>query len=222
LDINMKLKTLGLALLAPVLFSTAARAAVITFEDLAPGAILGAQYAGLGVLFSANAFSGANSNSTGQNWATNTNMGIVASSGSDVGSLGAPALVSGNILHSFSGWLSENGDASFEASFTTAVTSFSADFAGVSIPEDTAIYVFDGARLLGTVVGSEGPGQFTLSYSAPSITRVVLAAGSFADWVGVDNIRFTPVTAVPEPGTFALLAIGLIALSGPLQHGKRR
>jgi hypothetical protein len=218
----MKLKTLGLALLAPVLFSTGARAAVITFEDLVPGATLGAQYAGLGVVFSANAFSGENSNSTSEDWATNTDMGIVASSGTDVGALGTPGLVSGNLLHSFSGWLTEDGDASFAANFTTAITSFSADFAGVSIPGDTALYVFDGANLLATVVGSGGPGQFTLSYSAPSITRVVVAAGSFADWVGVDNIRFAPVTAVPEPGTFALLAIGLIALSGSLQHGKRR
>ncbi len=218
----MKLKTLGLALLAPLLFSTAPHAAVITFDDLAPGTTLGAQYASLGVVFSANAFSGANSNSTGEDWATNTDMGIVASSGTDVGALGTPALVSGNMLHSFSGWLSEDGDASFAANFTIAITSFSADFAGVSIPGDAALYVFGGANLLATVVGSEGPGQFTLSYSAPSITRVVLAAGSFADWVGVDNIRFTPVTAVPEPGTLALLAIGLMALSGALHRGKRR
>lgn len=218
----MKLKTLGFALLASVLFSTAARAVVITFEDLAPGATLGTQYAGLGVVFSANAFSGTNSNSTREDWASNTDMGIVASSGTDVGGLGTPALVSGNILRSFSGWLSEDGDASFAASFTTAITSFSADFAGVSIPDDTALYVFDGANLLARVAGAGGPGQITLSYSAPSITRVVVAAGSFADWVGVDNIRFTPMAAVPEPGTLVLLAIGLAALSGTLRRPARR
>ena len=215
----MKLKTIATAFLASLLLTTGAHAAVITFEDLAPGTMLNTQYAGLGVVFSANAFSGANTNSTDEDWATNTDMGIVLSNGTDVGALGGPALVSGRILHSFSGWLSEDGDASFAADFTTTITSFSADFAGVSITGDTALYVFDGASLLAKVTGPAGPGQYTLSYSAPSITRVVVAAGSFADWVGVDNIRFTPVSAVAEPGTLALLAAAMAALS---VTGRRR
>jgi hypothetical protein len=218
---TMKVKCLLTALLAAMLFSTAARAIDITFDDLAPGAILGSQYAGLGVVFSANGLSGANGNSTGDNWATNTDMSIVASGGTDVGGLGAPALVSGNLLHSYSGWLSEDGDASFAANFTTPISVFSADFAGVSVPGDTALYVFNGASLLGKVVGTDGPGQFTLGYSAPSITRVVIAAGSFADWVGVDNIRFTPVSAVPEPQESTLLVVGLVALSIVLRRRAR-
>ena len=109
----MKSKILSAAFLTPLMLSTAASAADITFDDLAPGTILSTQYAALGVVFSANAFSGKNGNSTDADWATNTDMGIVASTGADVGGLGGPALVSGNILHSFSGWLAEDGDASF-------------------------------------------------------------------------------------------------------------
>ncbi len=218
----MKRKILSAAFFAALLLSTGARAVDITFEDLAPGAILSTQYAALGVVFSANAFSGANGNSTAENWATNTDMGIVASTGADVGSLGGPALVSGNILHSFSGWLAEDGDASFAATFTTAIASFSVDFAGVSIPGDSALYVFNGASLLAKVVGPGSPGQYTLSYSAPSITRVVIAAGSFADWVGVDNIRFTQVAAVPEPSEAVLMAIGLATLALALRRRARR
>ena len=155
-------------------------------------------------------------------WATNTDMGIVASTGADVGGLGGPALVSGNILHSFSGWLAEEGDASFAANFTTAINSFSADFAGVFIAGDTALYVFIGTSLLGVVIGPEKAGQDTLSCSGPSITRVVVAAGSFADWVGVDHICFTQVAAIPEPRESVLMAIGLAAVFVAMRRRARR
>ena len=101
----MKFTTLKVAFLATLLWSTAARAVDITFEDLASGATLTTQYAGLGVVFSPNGFSGINGNSTDANWATNTGMSIVASGGADAGDLGAPGPVSGNILRSFAGWL---------------------------------------------------------------------------------------------------------------------
>ena len=58
-------------------------------------------------------------------------MTIVSSTGADVGGMGTPALVSGNILRSFDGWLAENGDASFLITFSPPVTIFSATFAGV-------------------------------------------------------------------------------------------
>lgn len=204
------------ACLALLCAAAGARAVQITFDELAPGTVLGSQYAALGVTFSADGFAGPNANSTAQGWATNTDMTIVSTTGADVGALGAPGLVGGNLLHAFSGWLAEDGDPSFAAAFAVPVTSFAVDLAGVSEPGDSALFVFDGPILLSTVTGPQMPGQFTLGYAAASITRVVVAAGSFSDWVGVDNIRFTPLVqaVVPAPATAALMGAGLAGLAG--------
>ena len=194
------------------LTAVGASAATINFENLAVGTILSNQYAG--VTFAANAFTGAGSSSSGKPWATNTDMTIVSSlAGGDVGGLGSPSLVSGNVLHSFNKWLSETGDPSFRISFASAINSFSATFAGVSTGADVRIFAFNGATLLSTVAGA-GTGQFVLSYAAASITSVVVAPGSFDDWVGVDDITYTTaVVGVPEPETYALMALGLAAMA---------
>ena len=201
-----------------------ASAATITFENLAVGTILSNQYAGLGAIFSANAFSGAGGPSG--NWATNTDMTIVSSgAGGDVGSLGAPVgVVSGNILHAFSGWLGEDGDPSFAINFTTSINSFSAAFAGVSAAADVRLFVYNGTTLLNTISGTVTTGQFVLSYSAPTITKVVITPGSFTDWVGVDNINFTPnavVPTVPEPESWALMLVGFGAAGYAMRRARR-
>lgn len=126
------------------------------------------------------------------------------------------ALVSGNILHSFSGWLVENGDPSFRISFTTPVNAFSATFAGVSTAADVTLYVYNGASLLGSVSGA-GTGQFMLSFAAASITAVAVRPGTFDDWVGVDDISFTPLP-VPEPGTYLLMALGISLIAFRLRR----
>ena len=194
---------------ASLSFMASAQATTLSFEDLASGTTLSNQYAGLGVTFAPNALSGPGG-PTGS-WATNTDMTIASSAGGDVGVLGTPALVSGNVLHSFSGWLNESGDPSLSATFSTPVSDFSADFAGVSTAGDVKILAYNGATLLGSSTGAS-PGQFTLSFAAPSITRVVILPGSFSDWVGIDNIHFTPTGDVPLPGTVLLMALGLGAL----------
>jgi PEP-CTERM motif len=207
---------------AALLSTVQANAATITFEDLAVGAILSNQYAGLGAIFSANAFSGPGTSSSGEAWATNTGMRIVSSTGTDVGGLGTPALVSGNILRSFDDWLAEDGDPSFAINFTTSINSFSATFAGVSTGADVSIYAYNGATLLGSVNGT-GTGQFVLSFAAANITKIAVRPGSFNDWVGVDNINFTPnvAGAVPEPESWVLMLAGFGAMGIAMRRARR-
>ncbi len=201
-----------------VAMSASAQSYTITFDagdpinGLAVGATLANQYAAFGVTFASNAFSGAGNSSSGEDWATNTNMSIASSEpGGDVGAIGAPSLVSGRLLHSFSGWENENGDPSFRASFAGGITAFSAAFAGANVGADVRLFAYDGATFLGSVAGM-GSGQFSLAFAAPNITSIVVAPGSFNDWVGVDNIQYT-LAPVPEPEGYALMAVGLVAVA---------
>lgn len=187
----------GLILSLTVLQSAVAAAVTINFDSLAVGTVLSNQFAAQGATFSPNAFAGPGSSSSGSNWATNTDMTVVSSSGTDVGGLGTPSLVGGNILRSFAGWLNEDGDPSFLVTFSTPVSSFSATFAGVSTGSDVTVWAYSGATLLGAVSGATA-GQFVLPFaSATPITSVAVRPGSFNDWVGVDNITFTPAAVAP-------------------------
>jgi len=213
---SFKNLTAAVAAAASLLCAAQAQATTITFDDLAAGSTLASQYSALGVTFAASAFSGTGSSSSGEIWATNSDLTLVLATGSDVGSLGTPSLVSGNVLRSFAGYLGEDGDASFSATFSTAVTSVSIDVAGVgSTPSDTRLFVYDGSTLLGTVAATS-TGQSTLSFAAASITSIVVAPGSYLDYVAVDNLVFVPV---PEPQTYALMALGLGALAARRRLG---
>lgn len=204
----MKLKvSFALAATGLLLAAGQASAETITFETLAVGTTLSNQFAG--VTFTPNAFTGPGTSTSGADWATNTDLTIVSSTGTDVGGLGTPALVSGNILRSFAGWLNEDGDASFRVSFATPITSFSATFAGVATAADVTMWAFNGATQIGTISGVV-PGQFVLTLNGASITSVVIRPGSFDDWVGVDNITYAPV---PETSTYAMMGLGLALLA---------
>jgi PEP-CTERM motif len=206
---------LGMALSGP-----AAALTTISFDDLAPGSVVGNQYAAQGVTFSANAFSGAGSSSSGQAWATNSSM-VVASlsgvSGTDFGAMGNPVLASGNFLRRYVSWLDEDGDASFLMSFSTPINSISVTFAGVSgalNAPDTRMWVYNGntlLALLSNTLPNSSTGQYNLSFAGTTITHVAVAPGSYNDWVAVDNIVFQ-AAVVPEPGTYALMALGLAGM----------
>ncbi len=186
-----------------------AGATTLSFNELAASTTLANQYAALGAVFTPNAFTGPGSSASGEPWATNTHMTVVSSQGPDVGSVGSSTLVGGNVLRSRPGWLSENGDASFRVSFSTPVTSFSADFADVTEFADVTIWAYNGTALLGSVSGTAA-GDFTLSYAAAAITSVAIRPGNYFDYVAVDNITFAPV---PEPGSYLLMGLGLAVLA---------
>jgi hypothetical protein len=207
-----------------LLLATDASGFTINFDDLVPGVTLSTQYASLGVIFSPNAFSGSGSSSSGVDWATNTDMTIVSivtgTLGVDYGALGSPSLVSANILHHFLNWQHlEDGDPSFLITLAMPASAVSIDFAGIggaALAPDTRIFVYAGSSLLGTVAASlpdDNVGQQTLRFSAPGITRIAVAPGSFDDWVGVDNIVITPAATVPmpEPTVCSLTLLGLAA-----------
>ncbi len=204
----MKFTSIAAAAALLLAATQASAATTITFDELANNTSLSNQYAALGVSFSPNAFTGAGSSTSLMPWATNTNMLVVDIALGDVGALGGPSLVSSNLLHGFNAWLDEDGDPSFRVSFATPINAFSADFAGIAGGTDVRLFAYNGDTLLATVAGPAcTPNcQFTLSYAAASITSVVVAPGSFADWVGVDNIVFQPV---PEAGTWVMMVLGL-------------
>jgi hypothetical protein len=170
------------------------------------GVALAGQYAGVGVTFAANAFTGPDSPFGG--WATNTDMTVVSITGTDVDDLGTPPLASGNVLRSFNQYSLENGDPSFRADFATPIASLSAVFLGIDFAPSTGLFAYNGSTLVASATAS-GTGQQLLTVSSGTpITSVVFTPGDSADWVAVDNIAFT-LLDVPEPATVTLLALGL-------------
>jgi PEP-CTERM motif len=199
----------------------------INFDNLSAYTTVSNQYAAQGVIFSPNAFSGAGSSNSGQDWATNTNLEVVpilpnTDPNYDHGLLGNPALASGMILRAYgnfsAGWLAEDGDASFLMTFTTPISSISMVMAGVAPIDElqTRIWAYNGNTLLGSVSTQDLSNlttQQTLSFAAPMITSVAVRPGTYFDYVAVDNISFQQVP-IPEPGTWALMALGLVAVAG--------
>ena len=210
--------TLGL------LMAGSAGAVTIDFDSLPAGRVLGSQFAAQGVTFTVNAFNGPGDSGSGQLWAANTDMTLASTLGgfNEIGELGTPSLVSGNVLHRFGGWLTENGDPSFLITFSTPVSAVSLTFAGLGgaqFAPHSRLFIYDGAALLTTLAASlpnAGVGQQTLSYAAANITHVAVAPGSYNDWVAVDKLVFAPV---PAPGALAMMVLGLAGLAIARRRG---
>ncbi len=183
-------------------------ATYINFDEglVNEGDTLSNQYAGYGVTF----LSGGNGHSVPDNYgfgfATNTDMTITAT---DIGG-GTGSPMSGNLLHSFGGWLGEDGDPLFTMVFSSAIDSISCYAGGIYDTTSTGLYAFDaGGNLIGsTTATSQNVSLLSLS-GLGNATEVVMTIGDFGDWVGMDNLTFNPV---PEPITMVTMGLGLVAV----------
>lgn len=186
-------------------------ATFIDFDDgaVSEGSDLSNQYAGMGVTFmaGANGHSVPNPAATSQGFASNTTMGITAT---DIGG-GVTSPMSGLLLHSFGGWLGEDGDPVFTMVFSGGISSFSCWAGGISDLASTAVYAFDAGGTMvgtGTLAGTAGTQQLSMTGLA-SATEVVMTIGDWGDWVGMDNLEFQ---TVPEPFSIATVGLGLAAM----------
>lgn len=197
----------------------------INFDSLAIGTTVSNQFtATTGATFSA----GGLPTALGPNgaWATNTDLTAVSATGADIGGFGAAngfTPPSGNLLRSFNGWLNENGDPVFTISFATPITSFSATFTGISTSASTRIFAYNASNTQIGLIAASLTGTQRLSLAGlTNATKVIITPGDFNDWVGVDDITFTLAagSSAPEPGTLALLGLGI--LPGVLVARRRR
>ncbi|MBS1704437.1 MAG: PEP-CTERM sorting domain-containing protein [Armatimonadetes bacterium] len=206
----MKLRVLG----AIALLGTAAlsQAFVMNFDqdssgnNIADGTTLSNQYAGYGCLWQSSLLD------PNSGWASVTDMTMTST---DVGA-GYDASM-GNILHSFGGWLGEDGDPNMGFTYDGslgAISSVSCVVMGdTSASSLMAAYHDNGSSydLLGVAyaTGTSGaPETLTLNGFSQTVDLVLIAPGYYFDWAGVDDVK---VETVPEPATMAVLGLGALA-----------
>ncbi|MBX3388834.1 MAG: PEP-CTERM sorting domain-containing protein [Phycisphaeraceae bacterium] len=198
----MKKVVFGVAAVAALSGLASAAPYVIDFDTdangnaIADGTWISNQYAAWGVTFVPNVLDPNNG------WATNTDM---TATSTDVGNGYLPAM--GNVLHSFGGWLNEDGDPNFAMIFDQAISSISVTFIGDSDNlSELDLYDIDGNFITGGVVSGGGINGKTVSFSGLNNARIALVLpGWFLDWVAVESITFE---YVPAPGALALLGLG--------------
>jgi hypothetical protein len=209
------------------LLAIATQAGTINFDDgsVSAGATLSNQYTlSLGVTFvpgTGGATGVINPTVTTQGFSSATDMTIVSFTGGDIGG-GATSPISGLLLHSFNGWLGEDGDPVFRINFAQPISSFSIVVGGVSDLGSTAIYGINGSNVAvqSTAATTTTTSTLSLSFATP-VSSIVLTEGDFDDWVGVDNIQWT-LAAVPEPATNVMVVLGSVCLAVAAVRRRRR
>lgn len=171
----------------------------ITFDDglVIQGDKVENQYASQGITFrSGHSSPGVvNPSATAQPFGT-VDANVIAEMGGDVGS-GLAFPIAGKLLHSFSSWLTQNGDPSITMDFSSPIDRLSLDVGGIGTPASNVLYAIDGNDAVIGSMSATTAGVVTLSLSGlGNFQRAVLTMGDFNDWVGVDNISFN---VVPEP-----------------------
>jgi len=163
---------------------------------IADGTWIDFQYAAWGVTFVPNVLD------PNDGWASNTDM---TATSTDVGGGYNPAM--GNVLHSFDGWLAEDGDANFAMNFASAIQSISITFIGdTSGLSELGLFDSGGNFITGGVVSGGDVNGKTISFSGLSNAQIALVLpGEFFDWVAVERIEFE---YVPAPSALALLGFG--------------
>ncbi|HZO88040.1 MAG TPA: PEP-CTERM sorting domain-containing protein [Chthonomonadaceae bacterium] len=190
-------------------------------NPIAEGTFIDEQYAGFGAHFIPDPFVFEPNTVSGYFFAFNTDM---TATSIDTGDGYDPRL--GNVLHAYGlvyqgfGWLSEYGDANFEIKFDKPVTDFSLDFIG-DTDGFSSLYAYNPYGQFMKAAGVVSTGDIETVSITPNkddfIGAIVVTPGWEGDYVAVDNIRFT---AVPEPGSLALL-VGTGAFGVGL-HCRRR
>lgn len=195
---------------ALTLVAASSFANIITFDDgaVGEGDVLSTQYAG--VTFTGGNTTGANIPLTGDSGATSwaTNMGMHITSTDIGGGSGAP--LSGFLLQSFTDYLNWDGDSIFTINFTDNISAISIDFGGIADVDSTRIFAISGNSIVAQTSATGTSSIQTLSLSGLNVNTIVVTAGDYLDWVGVDNINYT--TTVPEPASMAALGLGALAL----------
>jgi hypothetical protein len=201
------MKTLaGIAALALAAGMASATTYTIDFEADALGNALAElqtidnEYAAWGVNFVPNVLNPADG------WATNTNMQVTSI---DVG--GGYQASYGKILHTFGGWLAEDGDPNFGMFFDQPISDLTVRFTGdFDFLSQVALYDGNGNFITSALAtGTNALSSVTFTGLSNSEIAVV-APGWFLDWVGVVDVTYT---FVPAPGAAAVLGFGALAMT---------
>jgi hypothetical protein len=157
--------------------------------------VIGEQFASIGVHFVGSAFDEPGNPADG--FASNTDMRLTTAGG-DVPAMPNIPANAGNFLHTYSGFVSENGDANLAIIFDTPIFSCTVDLYDdtVGLTQMFAIECDDILDVAQSVETTDGALQTLTVSSTTPFTVVGLILGSNADWVGLDNIAYV---VVPEP-----------------------